>query len=147
MLHLLSTLVVLIVAAGVMMRRRPEIHVRLMATAFAIDLGLVLYIEITRHAVERVVGPAGPLIWFHATVSTLVLVAYAGQIAIGRRLLVGRPTSRRVHIAIGIAFCLLRGTNYFTAFMVSNQSAAASQQAAQHATAPLAASRFNPSQR
>ena len=147
MLHLLSTLVVLIVAAGVALRRRPEIHVRLMATAFAIDLGIVLYIETTRHAVAQVTGPAGPLIWFHATVSVLVLAAYVGQITIGRRLLAGRATSRRLHIAIGIAFCLLRGTNYLTAFMVSNQTAAASQQAAQGATAPLVAPPFTHSQR
>ncbi|OFW46064.1 MAG: hypothetical protein A3J29_19080 [Acidobacteria bacterium RIFCSPLOWO2_12_FULL_67_14b] len=122
MLHVLSTLVVVIVAAGVMARRRPAIHLRLMTTAFLIDLGIVIYIESTRHAVERVVGPAGPLIWFHATVSTLVLLAYLGQITLGRRMLAGRATSRRAHIALGLAFCVLRGTNYITAFMVSSTS-------------------------
>ncbi len=122
MLHALSTLVVLIVTAGVMARRRPAIHVPLMVTAFAIDLGLVIYIEVTRHVVERVLGPAGPLIWFHATVSTLVLLAYLGQITLGRRLLAGRTASRRAHLALGVAFCVLRSTNYITAFMVSSAS-------------------------
>ncbi|MFA5907762.1 MAG: hypothetical protein WC815_03195 [Vicinamibacterales bacterium] len=131
MLHALSTLVVMIVFAGVMARKRPAIHLPLMVMAFVIDLSLVLYIEVTRHAVERVVGPAGPLIWFHASISTLVLLAYLGQITLGRRMLAGRATSRRAHIALGLTFCVLRGTNYVTAFMVSSAApAAVLQQAA-----------------
>lgn len=131
MLHLLSTLVVTIVIAGVLARKRPAIHLPLMVTAFLIDLGIVLYIETTRHAIERVAGPAEPLIWFHAAVSTLVLLAYLGQITLGRRILAGRATSRRAHIALGLTFCVLRGTNYVTAFMVSGAApAAVLQQAA-----------------
>lgn len=122
MLHALSTLVVALIIAGVLARRRPAVHLRLMTSAFLIDLGIVIYIETTRHAIDRVVGPAGPLIWFHASVSTLVLLAYLGQITLGRRMLAGRAASRRAHIALGLAFCLLRGTNYITAFMVSSAS-------------------------
>lgn len=119
MLHLLSTVVVLLVIAGILLRRNPAAHVRVMTAAFLVDLGIVLYIESTRHAIDRVTGPAGPLIWFHAGISTLVLLAYIGQITMGRRMLAGRPSSRQAHIALGVAFCLLRGTNYVTAFMVS----------------------------
>jgi len=133
MLHLLSTLVVLLIGAGVLLRRRPAIHLRVMTAAFLIDLGIVLYIETTRHAIERVTGPAGPLIWFHASISTLVLLAYLGQITLGRRVLAGRATSRQAHIALGVAFCVLRGTNYVTAFMVSSQAPApVIEQAADH---------------
>ncbi len=130
MLHALSTVVLILVTAGVMARRRPAVHLRLMTTAFFIDLGIVLYIETTRHAIERVTGPAGPLIWFHASISTLVLLAYLGQITLGRRMLTGRATSRRAHIALGLTFCVLRGTNYVTAFMVSSAAPAAVMQQA-----------------
>jgi len=121
MLHLFSTIVLVLIAAGVMLRHRTAIHLRLMATAFAIDLSLVLYIEINRHAVERVVGPAGPLIWFHAFVSLCVLGLYAGQIVLGRNLLAGRAASRQLHRALGTAFVVCRTLNYVTSFMVTSQ--------------------------
>jgi hypothetical protein len=89
-----------------------------MAAAFVCDLLLVLYIEASRHAVETVVGRGTSLIWFHATVSTLVLVAYVAQIALGRRMLAGVHTSRRVHALLGIAFVTLRSLNYVTSFIV-----------------------------
>jgi uncharacterized membrane protein YozB (DUF420 family) len=118
-LHLLSSIVVALITAGVWFRRRrPEIHVRIMSTAFLCDLALVLYIEATRHAVETVVGRGTSLIWFHATVSTLVLVAYIAQIAIGRRMLAGIHASRRTHVALGVTFVGLRSLNYVTSFLL-----------------------------
>jgi len=118
MLHLLSTLVLFLVVGGVLTRKTPAIHLRFMVTAFLVDLGLVLYIEITRHAVEKVATQTGALLWFHATVSLLVLAAYVGQIVLGRRLLAGAATSRQVHILTGISFCVLRLMNYVTSFML-----------------------------
>lgn len=118
-LHAISTAVVALIVLGVVNRRTPVLHQRLMTTAFVLDLALVLYIETTRHAVERVVGPAGPLVWFHAAVSTAVLGLYVAQLRLGRQLLAGRSASRRVHVALGLTFLLCRGLNYATAFLVS----------------------------
>lgn len=118
-LHAISTAVVVLIVLGVVNRRTPMLHQRLMTTAFLLDLALVLYIETTRHAVERVVGPAGPLVWFHAAVSTAVLGLYVAQLRLGRQLLAGRTASRRVHVALGLTFLLCRGLNYATAFLVS----------------------------
>lgn len=136
-LNALSTIVVGLIAAGVATRRRPELHVRFMTGAFALDLALVLYIEATRHAVERVVGPAGPLVWFHAGVSTLVLALYLAQLRLGRRLLVGHRASRRVHLALGLTFILCRGLNYVTAFVVTDR--VATPQVAAVASSPSSA--------
>lgn len=131
-LHLVSSVVVLLVAAGVMARRHNITwHMRLMTAAFIADLGLVLYIEGTRHAVETVATGTSPLVWFHAAVSTLVLVLYVTQIALGRRMLAGRRSPARLHLALGLTFCLCRGLNYATAFVVSHHAATpASTQAA-----------------
>ena len=101
-----------------MTRKTPRIHLRFMVTAFLVDLSLVIYIELTRHAVEKVVGGPGALIWFHAGVSTLVLAAYIGQIVLGRRMLAGVTATRQTHIALGVAFCTLRLLNYITSFML-----------------------------
>ena len=118
MLHIASTVVQFLVVAGVLTRKTPRIHLRFMVTAFLVDFGLVLYIETTRHAVEQFVAGPSPLLWFHAGVSLLVLMAYIGQFMLGRRMLAGVLTNRRTHIAMGIAFCSLRSINYVTSFML-----------------------------
>jgi len=129
MLHVVSTVVLMILAAGVYFRRRPEIHMKLMTGAFVIDLALVLYIELARQAVESVVGRFQPLAWTHAGISLVVLLLYVAQIVLGRRLLltgaanVGGVTfapenSRRLHRNLGVTFLAFRVLNYVTAFMV-----------------------------
>jgi hypothetical protein len=118
MLHLASSLVLCLIVAGVLTRRAPRLHLRFMTVAFLTDLALVIYIEATRHAVEKVATQTGALLWFHALVSLCVLAAYIVQIALGRRLLAGILTQRRTHIIVGVAFCSLRALNYVTSFML-----------------------------
>jgi hypothetical protein len=119
MLHLCSTLVLLLIVSGIAVRKKPALHLRFMVAAFIADFVLVLYIEATRHAVETVIHQTKGLLWFHAAISTLVLAGYVGQIILGRRMLGGVLTSRRTHIITGISFCALRVANYVTSFMVS----------------------------
>jgi uncharacterized membrane protein YozB (DUF420 family) len=119
MLHILSTVVVLLIAGGLWVRhRQPRVHLRLMMAAFCCDMGLLVYIEATRHAVETVATRGTPLIWFHAAISSLVVLAYIAQIALGRRMLLGLAAPRRVHAVLGITFAALRSLNYITSFMV-----------------------------
>lgn len=42
MLHLISTAVLVLIGFGLANRRRPGLHWKIMATAFAIDLAMVL---------------------------------------------------------------------------------------------------------
>jgi hypothetical protein len=118
MLHALSTVVLLLIAAGVYYRKHTRIHLRLMLAAFIIDLSLVVYIEVTRHAVEKVAHHTGLLLWFHVVVSVAVLIAYVAQIQLGRRILNGFVASRGLHIKIGLTFCTLRLLNYITSFII-----------------------------
>lgn len=64
-------------------------------TAFVLDLLLVLYIEISRHAIEKVVGRVNSILWFHAGVFVGVLLCYAVMILLGRGLLAGQPGLRK----------------------------------------------------
>ena len=121
-LHVVSTFVVLLVIVGIRNRRRPQVHRACMLTAFAIDLGLVVYIEATRHAVETVVTAVRPLIWVHAAISVGVLVCCGLMIGLGRKLFTGALELRMTHRNIGIAFCLLRSLNYVTSFLVQSGS-------------------------
>lgn len=121
MLHLLSTIVLLLIAAGVYYRKRTHLHLGLMTSAFVLDVVMVLWIELTRHAVEKTVNPehhTGALLWFHIAVSVGVLVAYVWQIELGRRLLRGLAATRGLHIKLGATFCTLRLLNYVTSFLI-----------------------------
>lgn len=118
-LHAVSAVVILLVAAGLWHRRTPPVHMRFMYAAFALDLALVLYIEGTRHAVETAATTVRPIVWFHAAVSLGVLALYVAQLSLGRRLQAGRPASRQRHMAFGLAFVLMRGLNFVTAFAVT----------------------------
>jgi hypothetical protein len=117
-LHVLSTAVLACIAIGVRNRRDPRLHVRWMTAAFCLDLALVVYIEGTRHAIEKAVAPAASIVWIHAGLSTLALVGYVAQIVVGRRILAGGRASRRTHITLGLAFCLVRAMSYATSFTV-----------------------------
>ena len=118
MLHLLSTLVLLLIIGGVCYRKQTRIHLRFMLAAFIIDLSLVVYIEATRHAVNKVVHHTSALLWFHVLVSVAVLIAYVAQIQLGRRILNGFVASRNLHTRMGLTFCALRLINYVTSFMI-----------------------------
>jgi uncharacterized membrane protein YozB (DUF420 family) len=120
MLHVISTLVLAIVAVGFWLRRRRNaVHIRLMISAFLIDLFLVLYIEFSRNAVQKVVASSRPLVWFHAAVSVVVLVCYVVMIQLGRNVLAGNSFARKRHKMVGIVFVVLRSLNYITSYLVT----------------------------
>ena len=118
MLHIASSMVLIIVACGLYFRSNAKLHIRLMTCAFLTDLALVLYIEFSRHAVEKVATGVRPFVYFHALISLSVLVTYVVMIVLGRRVLSGRRASRSVHRNMGMTFVVLRLLNYVTALML-----------------------------
>lgn len=118
MVHAVSALAVLLVAFGLAFRRRRKIHVTAMASAFAVDMGLLAYVELTRHAVEKALLYPRWLVGVHVAVSVGVLGCYSAMILLGRRLLGGSSSSRSTHRRVGVLFCILRGLNYATALLV-----------------------------
>ncbi len=118
-LHAISTLVLVLLAAGIYLRKRNNTwHWRMMISAFVVDVALVLYIEVKLHAVETVVAEISPFIWFHATVSTAVLALYLVMFALGRKLITGQNALLLTHRNVAFAFCFCRVTNYVTSFYV-----------------------------
>ena len=117
-LHFLSTIVLILIAIGIWKRKEPRAHFAAMLSAFIIDVALVLYIELTRHAVDSVTTQPGPLLLFHVAISVIVLAAYVFQLELGRRLLKGAVASRSLHIWVGVTFCSLRLVNYITSFYI-----------------------------
>ncbi len=123
MLVWISTLVLAIIAVGLIYRKRPEVHIPCMSLAFAIDIGLVLYIEWSRHAIETVGKeltaplPEG-LLLFHVAVSLLTLVLYGVQMFSGVKLFKGVGPGRNFHRNVGYGFIVCRLANYVTSFFV-----------------------------
>lgn len=117
--YIASSVVLLILGFGLIVRKNRDLHIKVMTTAFVLDVLLVLIIEIQRHAVEKVVTQhLQPILLFHVIVSLLVVVGYVWQVILGRKILANVPNARTWHMYSGAIFMLLRLTNYVTSFML-----------------------------
>jgi len=120
MFILVSSFVVVLISVGIMFRRKMEVHIPLMASAFVIDVALVLIIELQRHAVEKVIGEvtaASPsaFVIFHASISLLVILFYIALGITGSKTLKDR-SKLAVHKKLAYIFIGLRLINYVTSF-------------------------------
>lgn len=94
-----------------------------MTTAFVLDLSLVLTIELRRQAIERVLVNHSSFVWFHVSVSILVLLLYITLAWSGTAMSkikspeeLNTSMVRNIHRAASMVFVLLRLTNYVTSF-------------------------------
>lgn len=117
---ILSTLVLVLIAVGLWKRKVNRIHIPAMLLAFAIDLGMVLWLEFNRLAVEQVVEGVSGLLAFHVVVSILVVFLYIGLIVSGYQLWKGKLTQRNPHRWMAAVFIVGRLINYVTAFFVGS---------------------------
>lgn len=116
-LKALSVLVCVMLVVGVLYRRNRRVHIPLMLSAFLIDLGMVLYLEIRRGVIESIPGrPMTPLLIVHISISTIVLVLYGLQIYSGIQNAKGRR--KPWHAKVGATFLVLRLGNLATSFMI-----------------------------
>jgi len=128
----LNTAMVLVLAVGLKLRYRPTIHMPLMLTAFVVDLGNVLIIELGRGAVEQATEAFGSGAYFeqfHVLVSALSLIGYVVAVVTGTKLYrASRPASgspgnpdrakklRKVHKVNAAVFIVMRLASYVTSF-------------------------------
>jgi uncharacterized membrane protein YozB (DUF420 family) len=124
-LNILSTVVLVLIAAGIIQRKTPSRHWPLMTLAFLLDFGIVLYLELTRDAIDTTLSGPPPMLIFHIFVSGLVFILYLVQFYLGYRLLTGKLVSSSSHRIVGISFGLLRLMNYVTSFVIPLSLAAA----------------------
>ncbi len=117
-LKLLSVLVCVILVIGVLNRRRKRLHISLMLAAMAIDVGMVLYLEIRRGVVESIpTRPMTLLLAVHITISVLVLILYGVQIVTGYRNAKGNRSTW--HPRIAAMLLPLRFANLITSFAIT----------------------------
>jgi len=87
-----------------------------MLGAFILDMAMLVYIEVTRAAVERAVHDTSTLMRIHIALSVSTIVLYLGQIVTGIRKTRGRPS--RWHRLGGPGLLLARFGNLVTSFMI-----------------------------
>ncbi len=116
-LKLISIIVCLILVAGYLNRARRLVHIPLMAGAFLIDSGIVLYIELSRGAIETAGAKMSPLMVLHICISLAVLVLYVGQVITGIKN--ARGGISRWHAKAAIWLLVARFGNLITSFLVT----------------------------
>lgn len=109
-------------------RARRQVHGRMMVAGAALDVGLVLVLELQRSAIGTVLG--GKLnAWqlSHVLCSLAAVVLYLPTIVMGLRAFRGRAGSRerRVHRALGVATMVLRSLSYVLMFSMLGLAARA----------------------
>lgn len=115
--HGLSVVAITLVFAAIANRRRPRRHIPLVLAAFAIDLGLVLSIELNRGAIETVIAGGPAILNIHVTLAVFVLALYVHQIWCGLSL-VKRGERRKSHRTGALLFVVCRVLVFATAFLV-----------------------------
>jgi len=119
MIKLISFGVCLIIVAGLYYRKRRTVHIALMSSAFFIDLGLLLYIELSRQAIHTVTHQPHPFVALHTGISFLTGIAYVVQIGSGI-VLARTGRKRALHHYGAWAFVTLRLLNFVTSLWVDS---------------------------
>ncbi|MBS1984780.1 MAG: hypothetical protein JST16_11480 [Bdellovibrionales bacterium] len=119
MLKVLSSAACALVFWGYLSKQNRRLHTRIMLSAFAVDMSLLLYVELTRKAIKTGLSVPHPFVSFHIGISVVVVAIYFWQMYSGIRAM--RNNSRPLrHRAPGRAFLWLRTANLVTSFFVGN---------------------------
>lgn len=107
----------LLLVLGVLNCRNRRKHVPLVGLALALDLGLVLYLQLTRNAVQTAVGETlSVLERVHVGLSTLAVLLYIPTILLGIKLLRGDERVRYWHRRIALSALCCRTGGFFFMF-------------------------------
>ncbi len=120
--HLVNVAIFLLILVGAFMHHRRDLHVKMMLTAFALDLALLLAVELTNSAVARAyrdVGAGSAITTIHVAFAISGLVMWIVQIVVGRKIYKqGRMELLPRHAKGARLFLVFRLGNVVTAFML-----------------------------
>ncbi len=116
-IRMLSVFVCVLIIAGVLNRGRKRVHIPLMVSALAIDLAMVLFLEITRGVVESIPGrQLSPKLVIHILLSLTVLALYTVQVVTGIKK--ARGGASGTHRKMLIWLLVTRLGNLITSFLI-----------------------------
>ena len=111
----LATLAFLLLVAGWTQRRSRARHVPLVLCGIALDLLLVVWLEVSRGVVEKTMHDHFSVLrWAHIWSSTAAVVAYLPTLWLGSRILRNSadPVLRRRHAAVAMTALILRAIGF-----------------------------------
>jgi hypothetical protein len=92
LLQIQSLSIVLLMLAGIFVRRRRSLHVKIMSVAMVWDIILILQIELSRSAILKASAAMTNTLALniHVTIAISTVVLYAFMVYTGRKLLAGQ---------------------------------------------------------
>jgi hypothetical protein len=111
----LASLAFVLLVAGWTQRRRRGRHVPLVLAGIAIDLALVVWLELSRGVVEKTMTEHFSVLrWAHIWSSTLAVVAYVPTLWLGFRMLrnSGDAALRGRHAKVAMTALVLRAIGF-----------------------------------
>jgi len=115
-----STLILILIYIGLYYRKKPNYHVKLMASAIIWDILLILQIELTRGAIEKAskVMTNPLLLNFHVSIAVGSVLCYFALIYTGGKVLKGKRNMLKYHRPVGVLAVVLRTLTYITSYLV-----------------------------
>lgn len=115
----IATVAWLLLLLGYAMRRNRAIHVPLMLLGISSDILLVLYLQLTKSAVETALSfSLSSLQQLHIACSSVALILYFPVLFLGFTLLRGRATksARKLHVRLASTALVFRTLGFFLMF-------------------------------
>jgi hypothetical protein len=113
-----SLCILLLMVAGVVVRRRRQLHIRIMSIAMIWDVILILQIELSRSAILKAThAVTNPLILnIHISIAVSTVILYGFMVYTGRKLLSGQNSIRPRHRILGWTTLSMRILTFITSF-------------------------------
>ena len=113
-----SLCIILLMIAGIVLRRNRKLHVRIMSLAMIWDIILILQVELSRSAVLKASNALSiPMILnIHVAIAVSSVVLYGFMIYTGRKLLAGDNSIRTKHKFLGYTTFIMRLLTFITSF-------------------------------
>jgi len=118
LLQIQSLSIVLLMLAGIFVRRRRSIHVKIMSVAMVWDVLLILQIELSRSAILKASAAMTNTLALnvHVTIAISTVVLYIFMVYTGRKLLAGQNEIRPRHKFLGWTTLAMRILTFVTSF-------------------------------
>ena len=115
----IATTAWLLLVAGYLRRRDRRLHVRLMVSGIVLDILLVLYLQVTRSAIQSALAFSLKILQqVHIGFSTVALLLYFPVLYLGVRLVRGEKTPglRERHMRVALAALAFRTLGFIFMF-------------------------------
>lgn len=113
-----SLCIVLLMLAGIVARKRRQLHVKIMSSAMIWDILLILQVELSRSAILKASkAVTNPLILnIHVSFAVSTVILYGFMVYSGRKMLAGDVSIRPKHRILGYSTFLMRILTFITSF-------------------------------